>query len=156
MVEIRGGSAKENIAREFYFSEAEAPNMVINSVQPVFEVGEVIHNIVRTNPTVASNNTQTIFTTPADKDFFLTNASISGVPAIAAGSAYITLTIGGATQNILRIALDTGTPTSNSQGGPMNILVDRNTNITITSSAAGLVAWGSIVGYTKESIKKNA
>lgn len=156
MVEIRGGSAKENVAREFYFSEAEAPNVVNNTIQPVFEVGEVIHNVVRTNTTEANNNTQTIFTTPADKDFFLTNCSVSGVPAIAAGSAYITLTIAGATRQIIRIALDTGTPTSNSMGGPMNILVDRNTNITITSSAANLIAWGSIVGYTKESINKNA
>lgn len=153
-MEIRGGIAKENIAREFYNNESEAPNQVSNVVIPVFEVARPVHNIVRS--AAAMNTTATIYTTPTDKDFFLSHAILNSDDG-SAGDGYITITIDGATQKLLYF--DTaGTTMSQNQfiGGNLNIKIDRGTNITLTSGGAGIKAQASIIGYTKETLKKSA
>ena len=115
-------------------------------------------NVVRTNATQATNNSQTIYTTPATGKFYLTNASISAfIDGNGANmSAYLSVTVDGIAQKFLYVRLSSGTTgTANIQSHELSndfqnpILVDPATNITVTTDAVAGLAYGSIVGHTE-------
>ena len=143
--QIIGGSSKEQAAAVFYTQENEIDGYE-SSIQPVVDVGVNHPDIVR--DATANNATTTIYTTPSNKDFYLTN-----VHGIAEGNALgtFTITIDGVTRafkikhiyHSLSLLFVDG------------LKIDRNTNITITSATTENIHC-AIVGFTKESIKKNA
>lgn len=128
---------------------------VNNSIQPVYEVKKRIANIVRSNSR-ATTGSSTVYTTPTDKDFYLTSAQFNyNCDAVCDGTTYIlTVNIDGAGQNIL--ILRKIATTAGSGGITCNfntpIKIDRNSSISITQTfAAGNSAMAaSITGYTEE------
>jgi hypothetical protein len=111
--------------------------------------------IVRTaNATNASS--ATIFTTPADRDFYLVAASLSYIKDITATSTVQSLNVivDGVTTAVIALAGITLTPAADSLSFvlPFPLKIDRNTAITITNSqnVANIRTHGVIIGYYEE------
>lgn len=135
------------------------PRQVIPTIQPVFEVKKKFADILR-GGTIASTSSQTLYTTPSDRDFYLTGACLSidksATCDIASGRYTMVCTINGtANQAILSVAITTLTAQSQSVSlsFPTSIKVDRGTVIALSAasfSAGTFVRAGSIVGFTEE------
>ena len=138
-----------------------APTQLANQVIPVIDVNPKAlrrSNIARTAST--SGASTTIYTTPADKDFFLVGANFSFIKDatsdIATNAALqLRCIIDGLTTAILNHAVITLTAQSGniSISFPFPLKIDRNTAISLfrASTTAGVtVIAGSIVGYTVE------
>jgi uncharacterized membrane protein len=139
--QIIGGETKKQIADAFYTQEAEVEGYH-NNVQPVVDVDKPFVNIVKFQTCSAS--TATLYTTPEDKDFYLTAAFIS---ANSTGQKKITITVNGEAVDILVSYTSACNPDINFSPP---IKIDRGTNITMTQIAA-TSTYASIFGYTKES-----
>lgn len=136
------------------------PSELADKVVPVMEVNPKLlrrANIVRRS--TASNATvATIYTTPSDKDFYLTGVAIAIIKDATSTSAssYISITIDGASQIFVHIPELTLTAQTGQMALslPTPIKVDRGTAITINNSTnvANISATGTIVGYTVENI----
>ena len=126
------------------------PNKLAEKVVPTMETNPQllrVCNIVRSGTAV--NTTATIYSTPTNKDFYLTSIELAHDSGAGSGIVWITVTIDGAAQIISRVPVPAaaGLAVSNN-GGVFPIKIDRGTNITITSDTAGVDAYGVIVGYT--------
>jgi len=158
MTEIKGGIAKEQIAEEFFFSSAEAPQQVANTVQPVFNVGDKYSNVVASGELVATGST-TVYTTPTEEDFYLTNAYLNSQCDSACDSTEINLNVvvGGKSCELIHFMKFSASSYSRFEdmSFPFPIKLDRNSAITITHTyAAGNATVGaSIVGFTKTTPK---
>lgn len=126
-------------------------------IQPVIQITRTC-NIVKS--TQASNTlTATIYTTPSDKDFYLTSASISMIKDVTATAtrSYITAIIEGSTVAFCDIASFTTTVHNEamSMTFPVPIKIDKGTNIVITNdtNVANIRSRGTIIGYTVETTK---
>lgn len=85
MAEIRGGKAKERIAKEFYINEAEAATVVSNVVSPVFDVGkDQTINLIR----FVVAGSAGMYTSPTDRDFYLSSITISIAATGKSGVSY--------------------------------------------------------------------
>ena len=135
-----------------------APTKVIDSVQPVININPKDYrrcNIVRRN-NAANATSATIYTTPADKDFYLVGVSLAVIKDATSTSTYSSLdvTIGGARYEILYIPEITLTAQTAQETISFSqpILVDRNTTIRVLNgtNVANITATGSIIGYTVE------
>jgi len=137
------------------FSDELSPNVV--AVVPVTP----ITNIIRT----ASTNTTaggTIFTTPDDKDFYLTDVMLSAsknaaCDVVIGTYAALQITVNGLTVQISRITSLTATDQNDTVvlNFTFPIKIDRDTIISIASSSytAGLSSRNAtIYGYTEETI----
>jgi len=136
-------------------SKDSIPSQLADKVVPVMEVNpRLLRRINFTKDGTASNaTTATIFTTPTDKDFFITNAMLTWVKDVTATSlsSFITAFIDGVNRPILTIGGFTLTPLNDTVTITFNtpIKVDRNTNIAVTNSTnvANTKATGIIYGY---------
>jgi hypothetical protein len=137
--------------------KGENSNEIADFIQPVINI-YASPNIIRKG--TASNSTSgTIYTTPSDKDFYLTNCAISvtkDATSTSTGSD-IQVTINGVTFQILTLATLTLTAQnmSNSMDFSNPIKIDRGTPIQIlnATNVANVRAVGNIVGFTTETTK---
>lgn len=148
---------------ELFPAQDAIPNQLAEKIVPTFQVNaqEILFSppvakIVRTSA-LAGGNTQTIYTTPATGNFYLTNVILDSCPNNTLADAalvecYITITIDGSTQSLLRHILNNDNANYYQQGKTNTInlqnpiLVDKGTNITVTAPAAA-AAYGTIIGY---------
>jgi len=133
------------------------PQEVEDKIRAVFVANE--ENIIDTirSATRTTTGSTTIFTTPSDKDFFLTYATLSyHCNASADAIQYLVqIIIDGATQSILRLSKITLIALNDRLTINFNpaIQLDRNTAISLTQTfTVGLSSVsGAVGGYTKES-----
>ena len=132
------------------------PNILGNTVIPVMETNpallrrcEVVRSSSATNATTA-----TIYTTPADQDFYLVSCQVSVIKDITSTSTYsrVNITINGASQAICMISSLTLTTQNQSVAQNFNppIKIDRNTAIStvLASSTVGVKGnAANIYGY---------
>ncbi len=137
--------------------KGEQTNEVSDIISPVV--------IIKRSPDIikkgtASNATSgTAYTTPSDKDFYLTNVMLSVTKDVTATSAETAATVilNGITVSIL--SLSTLTLTAQNMSGSLNfanpVKVDRGTAIQVTNTTnqANVRAMINIVGFTTETTK---
>lgn len=116
-----------------------ANELAQNKPVPVIEVDKPIITIVKPGSTVNST-TSTIYTTPSDKDFYLTGVNLTMIKDSTATATLmgVNVLIDATTVSILRIrgltlTADKQTVSSNFS---FPIKIDRGTNITLTSDTA--------------------
>jgi hypothetical protein len=161
MVRINNSDAIQELRKAAQISGSEAvPNFLSSSVVPVIEMNPRmlrVCNIVRSSQ--VSSTTGTLFTTPANQDFYLVSANFSLIKNVTAddanGNTSLNVIIDGATVGVIRIPCLTLTAMQSNMSAvfPFPIKVDRNTAITITKNAitaGNSVICGSIAGYTVE------
>lgn len=141
-------------------SRDKIPNELAEKVVPVINVNPKdyrIANVLRYNTCTNATNA-TIYTTPADRDTYITNIMLAFIKDATATSTgvWINFVIDGATRTILHypcltLTAQTGAITL---ALPSPIKVDRNTAITVNSSTnvGNISASGSIIGYSVENI----
>jgi hypothetical protein len=131
------------------------PNQLAEKVVPVMEVNPKllkIANIVR-SATAVNSTSSNIYTTPTDRDFYLTFANISVLKDVTSTSTEtsIKVTIDGILQRLISIAGISLTPQTlgTSQSFDIPIKIDRGTGILVTNgtNVANINAWGNIAGY---------
>lgn len=133
------------------------PKTVIPSIQPTFEVNRKFCNIARSLGSSTTGN-KTIFTTPSDKDFYLTSAQFAYVKDVtcdvATGAISLSATIEGTAQPVISLVLTTLTAERDNQiiSFPVPLKIDRNTTIIYGGSftAGAMSRIGLITGYTQE------
>lgn len=134
------------------------PERLAGSVVPVMNINPKdyrICNIAKTTSAVNATSA-TIYTTPADKDFYLVGFSIGLIKDATATSinSGISAYIDGLNTALIGIASLTLTAQSEtlSQTLAYPIKVDRNTIIAVTNTTnvGNISARGSIIGYTVE------
>lgn len=135
------------------------PSNIVNSIQPVIDVNPASNrrvNIVRNASSSATGST-TLYTTPANQDFFVTNLyfSFDKTAICDAALVYIGVTIDGALRSFsartLTLTIEPGQVVSIEF--PVPIKVDRNTAIVLVGDfgAGALTKSGTVVGYTTNS-----
>lgn len=158
-------SIKNNLIDELKLNPAvdTIPSVVNPTIQPVFEVTKKNSLSAFSNAVVVSSSAATLFTTPSDRDFYLTSASLSLIKDAtcdkATGSLAINATINGSTRAILSLPTLTLTAqniaVANNFSNPIKI--DRGTAIqrSTFSFTAGTAAFdATITGYTEETAIK--
>lgn len=138
---------------EYPLSEVEdTPILVV----PISPVANIVRRASATNATSA-----TIYTTPADKDFYLTSAQLATIKDVTSTSTDETISaiIGGTSTILLNIPSITLTVQTGATSIIFNppVLIDRNTAITVTNgtNVATIKSTGCITGYTVETITQN-
>jgi hypothetical protein len=133
-------------------SSDEAPNTAVNLLSPTIEVNPILVKFPDVCLYTTGTGTQTIYTTPTDRDFYLTGAWISAVNG-GANTGLLTIieaTINGTNRIILGVALIF--QVANGQSSTMNfthpIKVDRGTAILLNNVGTPLNAVGGIIGFT--------
>lgn len=137
------------------------PNKLASSVVPVMEVNPKLLREINLNKYgTASNSTSAIlYTTPTDKDFYITSAQISLIKDATSTSTetYISCEMENGSLGIL-IDISTFTLTAqtaqNSISFPFPIKIKRGTNITInnTTNVANIRSSATITGYLIDNI----
>lgn len=137
--------------------KGENTNLVSDIIQPTVEIKRIC-NICRAGG--GTNTTpNTIYTTPADKDFYLTAAQISFSKDAGNTTNQVALnvTIEGVSRQFLILACTSSVQQNDSiaQNFPNPVKIDRNTSITLTSTNVTAVIRldATIQGYTTETIK---
>lgn len=134
------------------------PSELAEKVIPVMEVNPKLlkaATIIK-SAQILNNSPQTIYTTPTDKDFYLTNVALSTSKDVTATSIVTALsaTVNGITGVILRLCTLTLTAERGEMACSLNppIKVDPGSAITITTSTnvGNIAAAGSIVGYLED------
>jgi hypothetical protein len=138
------------------------PSELGQTVVPVMEVNPRLLRFANILKSATGNNStsSTIYTTPVDKDFYLTGASLSVIKDVTATSVQTAINvvpIGFTTgSNICVLAGITLTPQTLAVSQNFNppLKIARNTVIATTNSAntANIRAEASIVGYTVDNI----
>lgn len=138
-------------------SKGEIPSELAEKVIPVIDINPKharVANVVKR--TIATNATaQTIYTTPTDKDFYLTSASLAMIKDATATSLFSTIQLipDGSTSTIPILLIPGFTLTAQtgqiSLSFPAPIKVAKGTNITINNSTnvGNVSADGCITGY---------
>jgi hypothetical protein len=131
------------------------PKLIVPSIQPVFEVGKKI-GIVR-SASKTTTGTTPIYTTPADRDFFLTNLFLSNVTDASCDntSIFIQFVQNGVTYYLLFPKITLTAFSGNTQLNlSVPIKVDRASNISISSTftLGTSTSHGVIVGYLNDPI----
>lgn len=141
------------------------PSQLADKVVPVMEVNPKLlrrTNLIKSQSATANSNT-TIYTTPTDKDFFLTNFVMQGIKDAVCDMAtgqffYLTVVIDGATTSLAPVSGITLTAQSERVvvvlAHPLKI--DKGTNIILARGgafAAGVFSRSAtIMGYLVENI----
>lgn len=141
--------------------KGESTSEVADFIQPTIEVMRHC-NICRTAGQTASGAITTLYTTPADKDFYLSAAQIGlsndAAWDAATGGFALRVTIEGVSRDILNLPFLTltGGRSSISQVFPIPIKLDRNTILTTSANphtAGNCSKVVCIQGYTVETTK---
>ena len=154
------------MAKHYNSSITERGLRILNSKQGDFLPDEVsgpvatieLKPVCRISRSAVATNAAnvTIYTTPTDKDFYLTAAQLSVIKDATATSAgsYIQATIDGVAQILIIITGLTLTAQSDavSQSWPFALKIDRGTPIIVTgtTTTANVKSYGTIQGYTEE------
>lgn len=126
---------------------------LVPTIQPVIVANpERIADVVEKN-----SGTGAIYTTPTDKDFFLTNVNISTISQNQSGNHQDSISVvmeSGATKTILGVGNGSGVATDNTANATLNLCVPvklkRGSAITPTKiSSSGSF---SIIGFTRETL----
>jgi len=149
----------DDAQRLFNFKAGDSLSEVAEYIQPVLQIQNKI-NIVRGNRTTATGSLS-VFTTPTDKDFYLTSLSAGMIKDVACDSATgrydITAVIEGVSQilDAIPIIALTAQNAMISRSFHVPIKIDRGTAFAFTGTfAAGVcVRTISITGYTVETTK---
>lgn len=140
----------------------KVPNQLADKVVPVMEVNPKlfrISNVVRNINTTASG-AQTMYTTPTDKEFYLTGLYFSIIKDaacdMASGAVTINASVDGVSRTLFGIAVLTATAQNSSItfSFPTPVKVDKGAGIVYSGTfAAGTCArTGGINGYLVENI----
>lgn len=138
-------------------SKDKVPNQIADKVVPVMEVNPKMLkyvNVIKRASVINATST-TIYTTPTDRDFYLTSAQLSLIKDATSTSATsaiaVTLKGDSTAVNILEISSITLTAQENAVANSYTIpiLLERNTTIAVTNSTnvANIRASGCIQGY---------
>lgn len=147
----------EDAARILNTKSSDTLPSTMNILTPVIPITRYC-NIVRRQEAI-NVLTATIYTTPTDKDFYLTAATLSFIKDATSTSlsSTIRVVIEGITWQILSLAQLTLTAQSGNQSisFPFPIKIDRGTNITVqnNTNVANVATYGTIMGYTVETTK---
>ncbi len=149
-------TVSNTISSELKLQMLDVPKKVADNIQPVILADAKICNIVRSG--FANNAISTsIYTTPADKDFYLVSCNLAVIKDSTSTSTSTQLRCvidGLATANVLIIPSITLTPQNAFETINFNIplKLDRNSSINIvnTTNVANIVSSGTIIGYTVE------
>jgi hypothetical protein len=134
----------------------KVPAEIENKIQLVVDVNPLKNefcNIVRTNGLI-NNTSATVYSTPTDKDFYLTNATLSYIKDVTSTATYVSMivTIGGTVVDLLKLPSITLTVGYGqiAQSYYYPIKIDRGTSITVNSSTnvANITVIGNIQGFT--------
>jgi hypothetical protein len=138
------------------------PTELSMAVVPVMDMTPDLHRVadICEGASSAATGAFTVFTTPTDKDFYLTSAQISisksAACDLATGVVSLTVVISAQTKSILNIATVTLTAQQQSiaLGLPVPIKLDRGSVISMsgTFGIAALSRAASIVGYTTDAL----
>lgn len=114
------------------------PRQVVPTIQPVFEVTPSYAAIIRDGAR-STTGTTTLFTTPSDRDFFLTYAQITQSTDVTADNTgcELDVTVDGTLRSVLQIVKQTTTATSgltNRGTFAFPLKLDRGTGVVITHS----------------------
>lgn len=131
------------------------PNQIAEKVVPVMEVNPKLLRVVNVHQrnTATNATSATIYTTPADRDFYLTGLTISMIKDATATStsSFISVYINGLQNQIAHIVSLTLTPqyAAYSKDFTVPIKLDRNTAIVIgnATNVANITSSGTIQGY---------
>lgn len=135
----------------------QIPKYVVPTIQPVFEADKKICDIVRSSVS-STTGTVTVFTTPANLDFYL-NSVVAGYVKdatcdIATGSINVQANVQGTTRAFVLMPVLTTTAQDDivSVSFPAPIKIDRSAAITITGTfTAGAMSRAiCISGFTAE------
>jgi len=146
----------ERLNRIFGFRSGDAIDNEVEGTYAVVPLTPTV-NIVRHNSSSSSGNIS-LYTTPTDKDFYLTGILLSIVKDatcdVATGTININTVINGATRRVADIAVLTTTAQSQSVvvSFPFPLKVDRNVAFTIsgTFTVGNMSRTGVLQGYTEE------
>jgi len=150
---IRSNSIKRNATDIFGTLPSDGQIDKVNKIViPTVQIAPYI-DVVR-----GGTGAGTVYTTPTNKDFYLTALTLSFVKDVTAVATYVNIytTIGGVASVIMAIPSTTLTVDSAqlSLSLPVAIKVDRGAAITIgaSSATANITARASIIGYTVDNI----
>ncbi len=132
----------------------EISNEVLDYITPTIEIKPRVN--IGKYSSLTNSLGGTIYTTPTDKDFYLTFCCLGVIKDVTATSveSYLSAVIDGVRVYILDIPGITLTPQDQTLcvSFPLPIKIDRGTTININSSTnvANTRVFGSILGYTEE------
>lgn len=153
-------SFAEWFSRIFNLKTSDQPsNDVLPYITPVVEIDSPVNFVWSGAP--ATTGTLTIFTTPSEKDTYITEAQLSfsknAACDIATGHITIQAVLSGVTKDILRTAVLTLTAERDSVTASFDppIKVDRARNVQVTGSftAGACIRTAVVMGYTVEVTK---
>jgi len=157
MVKHFNTTIAEDSARIFNFKGDNLSVEVMPNIQPTIEIKRYCDIVRQTNATNVTS--QTIFTTPADKDFYLTSCAL-GVMKDALNASTVE-NLQGAVAGVGRVFLSIPSITLTAQTANITqtfdppIKLDRASTIDLasTSAVATIRMTGCITGYTVETTK---
>jgi len=138
----------------------KVPNELAEKIVPVFETNPLMFRRINVHALTSATNaiSATIYTTPTDKDFYLTDCSLSVVKDVTSTSISSAITIklkDGVSLNAMTLrttslTVESGLHIEKSFNYP--ILLERGSTITVTNSTnvANITSTGIIFGYTVE------
>lgn len=154
----------DNIKTDLILKEGTdiIPKIVKPDIQPCYEVNRRVANVVRSGSFTASG-TNTIFTTPTNRDFFMTGITLSickdATCDIASGRIAITANVGGTSRDLIAISVLTTTAERDtiSLEFAVPVKIDRSAAIATggntTFAAGNLVRSVTIYGYTNSPLQ---
>lgn len=162
MVEIQNPKIIDEISEKIKESNLNTlPKQLGNSVIPVIEVGNNIdEHYFKSFSRTTTTSGLLLFTTPSDKDFYLTavRLSLQANSTSDSTSCYIKANVNGVNTYLIAIPKLTTTATSENLSFTFSkpVKIDRNTNVTFVSSftVGAQSAEGAIVGFTVDSLQK--
>lgn len=150
-------SISEDMVRQFNLKTGESTNIINDVIIPNIPINPRV-NIVQSNS--AFNATSAVvYTTPSDKDFYITACNLSTFRDATATStqAYLTVYIDGIMKTIMSISAITLTAGNGEMASafPYPIKADRGTDIAVrNTTAVGNVRTNAVImGYTQETVK---
>lgn len=152
-----------NITKDFkrrFATKGDIPDEAYDGIMPTIEVTtaeDVYASALNTN-----QGSALIYTTPTDRDFYLTFASVSTHKDVASTStrSYIYAQINGATASILcgcGMIAATATKAEQSTHSERGIKIDRGTSIYVghDTASAVCISFGVIRGFTQYTQESN-
>lgn len=151
-MEASNGAVMQRITSELGIQEIKAISKVNENIQPSLDVNPKYSRVYNVGERTSSGAI-TLYTTPTDKDFFLTYARIALIADANQDGvvASLSATIDGVSKYILHIDKFTLTATISTlqQAFPHPIKIDRNTSISVnaTRTAGTHTLRGAIGGF---------
>lgn len=160
MAQINNQQVTKGLAdnADIQIARDKIPNELAEKIVPTFETNPKLLRRINIVASASANNavTGTIYTTPIDKDFFLTSIDLSMIKDVTSTSIYtdVEIKINGQTKTILYINGFTLTVQNISKiiSFPIPIKLDRNSTITVNNNTnvANISSYCTITGYTND------